>query len=197
MSGTIDEADTPDGVARPASHRSRAMKSVVVYESFWGNTAAIARAIADGIGDALVLTTNQATPDVVADADLLIAGAPVLGFRLPTEQMRDGLPRTERRAPQPPDVGHPSMRSWLEHVPNGHGAGAAFETRISWSPGGSVKAIERGLAAAGFATAGPAGKFVVTGRYGPLRDGELERARAWGAELASRVRVPAATTAAG
>jgi len=27
------------------------MKAIVVYESLWGNTAAIARAIAEGIGD--------------------------------------------------------------------------------------------------------------------------------------------------
>jgi hypothetical protein len=28
-------------------------------------------------------------------------------------------------------------------------------------------------------------KFLVTGKYGPLKTGELERARAWGAELAT------------
>jgi flavodoxin len=28
------------------------MKAIVVYESLWGNTAAIARAIAEGIGPA-------------------------------------------------------------------------------------------------------------------------------------------------
>jgi len=65
-----------------------------------------------------------------------VAGAPVLSFRLPTEQMRSSLLRTELRAPTPPDVSHPSMRAWLEALPHGHGAGAAFETRISWSPGG-------------------------------------------------------------
>jgi flavorubredoxin len=169
--------------------------ALVVYESFWGNTAAIAGAIAEGIdeaiGDARLLTTDAATADLVAAAGLVVAGAPVLGFRLPTEGMRTSLPRSEARAPHPPDVSHRSMRSWLEALPHGHGACAAFETRISWSPGGSVKAIEKALAAAGFEVLAPAGKFVVTGRYGPLRDGELERARRWGAELASRVPVAA------
>jgi hypothetical protein len=168
------------------------VQALVVYESFWGNTAAIARAIADGIGGARLLTTDEATSDLVAGADLIVAGAPVLGFRLPTEQMRSSLPRTELRAPTPPDVSHPSMRAWLETLPHGHGVAAAFETRISWSPGGSVKSIEQGLAAAGFATLAPAGKFVVKGRYGPLREGELQRARRWGAELASLVPVPGA-----
>ena len=167
------------------------MLALVVYESFWGNTAAIAGAIAGGIGGARLLTTDEATSDLVAAADLIVAGAPVLGFRLPTEQMRSSLPRTEMRAPTPPDVSHPSMRAWLEALPRGHGVCAAFETRVSWSPGGSVKAIEKGLAAVGFTTIAPAGKFVVSGRYGPLRDGELERARLWGEELASRVPLPA------
>jgi hypothetical protein len=56
---------------------------------------------------------------------------------------------------------------------------------VSWSPGGSIKAIEKGLAAAGFTIAATGRKFVVDGRYGPLREGELERARTWGAELAA------------
>ena len=38
------------------------MKAIVVYESHWGNTAAVARAIAEGIGpDAHVLSTDEAT----------------------------------------------------------------------------------------------------------------------------------------
>jgi hypothetical protein len=105
--------------------------------------------------------------------------------------MRSSLPRTELRAPTPPDISHRSMRGWLESLQRGHGVAAAFETRVSWSPGGSIKGIQNELADAGFQVLQPGGKFVVTGRYGPLRDGELERARAWGAELASRVAVPA------
>jgi len=178
------------------------VQALVVYESFWGNTAAIARAIAQGIGDGIgeeaavrVLTTDEATAELVAAADLLVAGAPVLGFRLPTEQLRDSLPRTEMRAPTPPDVSHRSMRAWLEGLPAGAGSGtgAAFETRVTWSPGGSVRSIEKGLTAAGFPTAAMApGKFVVKGRYGPLRDGELERAREWGRALVSTVTAAAA-----
>jgi len=47
------------------------MKVVVVYGSLWGNTAAIARAIAEGIGpEAQVLSTAEATGAPMADADL-------------------------------------------------------------------------------------------------------------------------------
>jgi hypothetical protein len=37
---------------------------------------------------------------------------------------------------------------------------------------------------AGYLPIAKAHKFVVKGKYGPLRDGELERARQWGRTLA-------------
>ena len=161
------------------------MKAVVVYESLWGNTAAIARAIAEGIGpDAQALTTDAARAEAIADADLIVAGAPVLGFSLPTDQMRESVARSEAGAPSPPDLSHPSLRSWLDSLPRGHGRAAAFETRIWWSPRGATGDIERGLERAGYQRAAKAQKFVVTDKYGPLREGELERARRWGEELA-------------
>jgi hypothetical protein len=161
------------------------MKAVVVYESLWGNTAAIARAIAEGIGaEARALSTAEATGPAIVDADLIVAGAPVLGFRLPSEQIRESIRVNPGKVPAPPDLSHPSLRSWLDALPEGHGRSAAFETRIWWSPGGATAAIVRGLERAGYRTVAKARRFIVTGRCGPLRDGELERARQWGAELA-------------
>jgi hypothetical protein len=87
------------------------------------------------------------------------------------------------KAPAAPDLSHPSMRSWLDALPKGHGRSAAFETRIWWSPGGATPGIIRGLERAGYRPLGKGKRFIVTGTYGPLRDGELERARLWGAEL--------------
>jgi hypothetical protein len=76
------------------------------------------------------------------------------------------------------------MRSWLEKLPRGTGRSASFETRIWWSPGSASKTILGLLEGAGYSPVAKAQRFIVTGKYGPLRDGELERARAWGAELA-------------
>ena len=79
------------------------------------------------------------------------------------------------------------MRTWLAGLPGGRGAGAAFETKLRWSPGGATAAIEHGLGAAGYRRISPGRKFLVEGRTGPLRDGELEKARAWGVELGAKV----------
>jgi flavorubredoxin len=162
------------------------MKAVVVYESHWGNTAAIARAIADGIGpDARVLATDEAVGAAIADVDLLVAGAPVMAFGLPTERMEEAVAGSAAESPTPPDLSHPSLRSWLEALPRGHGQAAAFETRMRWTPRGATGSIERGFERAGYQAVARSAKFVVSGRYGPLRDGELERARLWGNELRS------------
>ena len=118
-----------------------------------------------------------------------MAGAPLLGFSLPTESMLKNIAGSAATNSVAPDVSHPSLRSWLDGLPNGSGRAAAFETRIWWSPGSAAKAILGKLDSHGYVPAGPAQRFVVQGKYGPLRDGELERAKAWGAELA-RVCVP-------
>ena len=164
------------------------MKAVVVYESLWGNTATVARAVAEGIGpEARCLTTDQASPEAIESADLLVAGAPVLAFSLGGDRIRQAIARDEADAPQPPDLSHPSLRSWLEGLPKGSGRSAAFETRIWWSPRGATGDIEARLTRAGYSPISKAQKFVVKDKYGPLHEGELERALQWGQELATAV----------
>ena len=92
------------------------MKVIVVYELHWGNTAAVARAIADGFGpEAQVLTTDEASPTAVVDADLIVAGAPVMAFRLPNDKMLATM-ASDTKAPTPPELSHASMRSWLDRM---------------------------------------------------------------------------------
>jgi hypothetical protein len=163
------------------------MKAIVVYESYWGNTAAIARAVAEGIGpDTPALDTDEATPEAIEGADLLVVGSPVLAFALPTEAVREGLPK-EKDAPSVADISKPSLRAWLDGLPKGSGRAAAFETRISWSPRGATSTIMKKLRRAGYERLSDDERFLVTGRYGPLKEGEVERARAWGAELVAKV----------
>jgi hypothetical protein len=165
------------------------MKAVVVYESHWGNTEAIAQAVAAGIGpEAEALTTDQASGAALMDADLVVAGAPLIAFGLPSDKTRGGVAAESARAPTPPDLSHPLMSAWLDSLPGGHGRSASFETRMRWSPGGAIGAIDRGLEGAGYRSIGKGRRFIVKGKYGPLRDGEIELARRWGAELAEMVK---------
>jgi len=164
------------------------VKAVVVYESLWGNTAQVARAVAEGIGqDTRALSTAAATVAEVAGMDLIVAGAPVFGFKLSSDKMRQAIRANPGKAPSPPDLSHPALRAWLDALPAGRGRSAAFDTQVRGPFGSGAPEIARALEAAGYASlADPVG-FVLKGRYGPLRSGELERAREWGAELARKM----------
>jgi flavodoxin len=156
------------------------MHAIVVYESAWGNTAAIAGAIAEGMGDGTkAYPTDEVPHEALAEADLIVAGSPVFGFGLPTEQMRKSVAEADEGA----DLTHPSLRSWLNSLPAGRGHSAAFETRIWWSPRGATGTIEKELERRGYPPIMKAAKFVVQGKTGPLREGEFERATAWGRAL--------------
>ena len=123
------------------------MNALVVYESIWGNTTAVARAIAEGIGDGTrVLSTAEATPDTLSGCDLLVVGSPLLGFSVPNDRMIDGIRGNPTHAGHHTDTSQPPMSAWLETVPAGTARLAAFETRIWWSPGSAAKGIAKALA---------------------------------------------------
>ena len=50
--------------------------------------------------------------------------------------------------------------------------------------GGAARSVARQLHKHGYQLAAAPEGFIVTGAEGPLRDGEIERARHWGAALA-------------
>ena len=111
-----------------------------------------------------------------------------MAFRLPTEAMLKHV-ADDPKAPSPGDVSHPSLRAWLDELPGEpirplRRSEAAFETALHWSPGGAKGTIDTALKRLGYRRAAKPMRFLVEGSYGPLRDGELERARAWGAALA-------------
>ena len=160
------------------------MRAVVVYESLWGNTAEIARAVAEGLGSGTrCLSTLEATPEAIAGSDLIVAGSPVIAFRMPNRKTREGL-RNESGGPQPADLSHPPMQEWLAALPVGNGCSAAFDTRVRGPFGSAAPAIALALQGCGYESLVKSRGFIVTGKNGPLREGEVEHAREWGKELA-------------
>ena len=151
------------------------MKAVVVYESHWGNTAEVARAIASGLGpDTPVLGTDEAIGSVIADADLIVAGAPVIAFRLETESIRQKIAEdADARRARRTDA---SVDAWLARPAPGRkwSCSRVRDANPAGRPGERRVPIERGLEKAGYRRVAKAHRFFVTGRYGPLRDGELE-----------------------
>lgn len=170
------------------------MDTVVVYESMWGNTAAVARAIAAGLGEGVpALSTRDATAELIANARLIVAGAPVHGLNLPTPGTRDTAAQKSVGTAGPhADINGPSMREWIETLPSAKRSCAAFDTGIRGPLGrGAAPAIIAKMEALGYTAIDAPRTFTValvtrsTSRGALLLPGQEERARAWGAKLAS------------
>jgi flavodoxin len=173
--------------------KERAVNAIVVYESVYGNTRAIAEAVAQGLGGARTMSVAEAggTSD---GADLIVVGGPTHMHGLSTKSSRhmavnaaheDGKTHVEDGADQ-----EPGLRGWLHDLPDANGVrAAAFDTRLDKSPwltGVAAHGIARRLRHHGYQVVGSE-SFLVQDSEGPLEDGEIERARAWGAKLADEI----------
>ncbi|MHB8855644.1 MAG: flavodoxin family protein [Bellilinea sp.] len=159
------------------------MKALVIFESVYGNTEKVARAIGAGLaaaGEVQVVSAAGVKPEQLTGLDLLVVGSPTQAFG--------------------PIVG---TKEFLKTLPAQALKGmkvAAFDTRIPVAEvnskaltfmagafGYAAEKIAKGLKARGGAeVVAPAGFFVVD-KEGPLKDGELERAAAWAGEIVRRL----------
>lgn len=164
------------------------MHAVVVFESIWGNTEQLAREVAAGIGGERteVLDAASAPVGLDADVDLLVVGGPTHAFSMSTESTRESA--RQQGAVHIPVRG---IREWIEaHSSPGRDVlVATFDTRVVSPrlPGSAAKKAMKRLVALGFRPLAKPETFGVHGYSGPVADGELERARRWGTELAGRL----------
>jgi flavodoxin I len=142
------------------------MKALIIYDSVYGNTEKIARAIAEAItpsNEVKVVGAGEANPSELASIDLLIIGSPTHAGR-PTPAVQDLLNKIPKLSLQGINV-------------------AAFDTRIptklvrlfGYAAGRIANNLKK---KSGTLIASPVG-FFVTGSKGPLKEGELERAAGW------------------
>ncbi len=145
------------------------MKTLVVYDSVYGNTEKIAQAIGEAItGEVKVLRVGEVNIPELETFDLLVVGSPTHGGR-PTEAMRDLLHELPAAALKGTSV-------------------AAFDTRLTSRFarifGYAAGRIAGSLEKHGGALIGSPEGFFVKGTEGPLKDGELDRAADWGRQIA-------------
>ena len=80
------------------------MRALVVYESMFGNTEAVARAVADGLAemhDVDLREVSQAPTEVIGRVDLIVVGGPTHAFSLSRPATRASAVRTRRYARKP------------------------------------------------------------------------------------------------
>ena len=147
------------------------MKAVVVYDSAYGNTQAIAEAVAAGLGttNARIMPVGKFGRGDVSVGDLLVVGSPVNGWR-PTPKTLEVLAA----------LGTQGLSGILA---------ASFDTRVKlFIHGDAAKKISQQLKKAGATLVSQPTPFYVKGTEGPLLAGETELARTWGGELLAQMK---------
>ncbi len=141
------------------------MNTLITYDSTFGNTAQLAQAMADKLGEhgmARIALTSEASLTEEKDIDLLLVGGP-------TQQ--HGM--------------SPNMKAFLKSLPRHSFQGipaATFDTRYhmsAWKSGSAAHAIASRLKRTGVSLIVEPESFFVAEREGPLEEGELERAASW------------------
>lgn len=170
------------------------MRSLVVYESWFGNTRRIAEEIGAALvqeGETEIVSVGDELPSL-DDIDLLVVGAPTHVHGLSGKRSRDAA--LEQGGQGDAETG---VRGWIEALPNGARGPrvAAFDTRANKPAllvGSAARGIARRLRQHGYRLAVEPESFFVEGTEGPLEEGEIDRAAAWGKTLASEVMSPTA-----
>jgi flavodoxin len=160
------------------------MKAFIVYESQFGNTEKIAKAIGKGMKKHLEVEVHNVTdPDRPSGADLLVVGGPTHAFSMTRASTRAEAVSQGAKAAQT-DVG---LREWLNGLGDVDGIPVAtFDTRVDIVrrlPGSAAKAASKQARKLGYKQMTRPESFYVQDTSGPLLDGELNRAEVWGGQL--------------
>ena len=141
------------------------MKTLVIYDSFFGNTKLLAETIAKELGnDTKILHVSDFTNEDLKGVGLLVVGSPVRGWR-PSENTSAFLM----------SFGKDQLKGIKV---------ATFDTRMKIIiHGDATKKMSEMLSNLGAEVIVEPNWFIVSGSEGPLAEGELERAKEWAKKI--------------
>ncbi len=178
----------PEQAAEPTG------RALVVYESMFGNTADLARAVGRGLEDYgyetdVLNVVDAPTADELA-IDLLVLGAPTHAFSLSHRTTREDAVRQGA----PAGCVEVGLREWLARVQpqvtRSSVPVTCFDSRARLArhlPGSAAHKASRLAREAGFHRQLGTESFYVDAVTGPLLPGETDRARAWGRQVAAHL----------
>jgi hypothetical protein len=168
------------------------MRALVVYESMYGNTHAVAINIAAGLSaryEVTLVPVARATHELVATADLIVAGGPTHMHGMSSTASRrmaaEAASKQGSELTMDPDADSAGVHAWLDGLGARDVLAAAFDTRfrgVAAFTGRASLGIGRLLKRHGYRLVVPPESFLVT-NGNTLVDGEATRARSWGAVI--------------
>lgn len=159
------------------------MKVWVIYDSMFGNTEKVARAIGAGFesaGEVRVMHSAEVNLGQLAGVDLLVVGSPTQAFSAIAET-KNFLKTLGANQLSEVKFAAFDTRMDVKEV------GSGLLTFMAGLFGYAAEKIAKGLKSKGGMQVIPPAGFIVTGKEGPLRDGELERATTWAGEILANV----------
>lgn len=149
------------------------MRSLVVYDSQFGNTERVAQVIAkvlDEFGPARAAHVHETASTQLRDVELLLLGCPTQAWNA-TSAMRTFIERLPIEVLRAPKV-------------------VCFDTRMHvprWMARFAGPQLAKQLKKLGVMPVASTEGFFVKEREGPLEDGEVQRAAAWARQVAEQV----------
>ena len=158
------------------------MKILIIYDSYFGNTAKVAQTIKEtmaGKSDVEVLKIDEYDKSRLQGVDLLIAGSPTRAFS-PTKKISSAIKSIRKTEAEGMSF-------------------AAFDTRISMDDinvkfirymqnkrGGAADILAKYLAKKSINMIVPPAGFIVAESEGPLKDGEDQKIKDWAKQIIER-----------
>ena len=170
------------------------MNVMVVFESMFGNTERVARAIAKGIESRLladehvsVAEVGEAPAELPADIGLVVLGGPTHAFGMSRPRTRDDAVRRVGDEAISRGIG---LREWVGTFEPGRDdlLTATFDTRaeqVRHLPGSAARGAAKVLRHRGLRSLAGPESFYVADMEGPHVLGELSHPRDWGAPHAA------------
>jgi flavodoxin len=144
------------------------MRTVIVYDSLYGNTEKIALMVGEILSGKVVRVIDW-EPELFTGTMLLIVGSPIHGWQ-PTRAIREFMQAVSNRSLQGISI-------------------ATFDTRFhTIFSGDAAGIITRQLVKCGARRIIAPGNFIIQSKKGPLGDGELEKVRQWANKIKAILR---------
>jgi flavodoxin I len=157
------------------------MKALIVYDSFYGNTEEVARAIAGVLalsGTVTMARPGEVTASALDGVNLVVVGSPTRAFR-PTPAVMKWI-----RGLAPDALNHVRIAGFDTRFSLEDTNSKALATMVKFF-GYAAEPITKALQKKGGVLAAPPEGFFVGDKEGQLKDGERTRAEAWARQLSA------------